>query len=304
MSTPTKTSALLSIGDLADATGVPVETLRMWERRYGHPASMRLPSGHRRYAMDQVRWVRRVAEAVARGIRPSRVMRASADEVDAMIRVECAAPPEAMDGWIAAARALDAAAFAGRLDREAEGRTTVAFVRDVVAPMLGGIGRAWVEGQLDVRHEHFVSHVVADHLRARRARAAASPGGPRVVLATLPEERHALGLEMAATVAADAGANCTLLGADTPIPQTAAAAAEVRADAVALSVSVANGGIAADRIVKQLRDLLPPGVRLFVGGAGTRRPRRAPRGIEYLEDFDAFQRILRGMRHAGEPGRS
>lgn len=47
-------AAALTIGDLAEATGVSTGTLRMWERRHGFPSAERLPSGHRRYSRAQV----------------------------------------------------------------------------------------------------------------------------------------------------------------------------------------------------------------------------------------------------------
>jgi DICT domain-containing protein len=39
----------LSIGELAERTGVPAPTLRSWELRYGVPRPRRLAGGHRRY---------------------------------------------------------------------------------------------------------------------------------------------------------------------------------------------------------------------------------------------------------------
>jgi len=44
----------LSIGDVADRTGVSPATLRTWEARYGFPTSLRLAGGHRRYAPSTV----------------------------------------------------------------------------------------------------------------------------------------------------------------------------------------------------------------------------------------------------------
>jgi DNA-binding transcriptional MerR regulator len=41
--------AVLSIGEVANRTGVPVPTLRVWERRFAFPSPERQPSGHRRY---------------------------------------------------------------------------------------------------------------------------------------------------------------------------------------------------------------------------------------------------------------
>src|SRR5689334_927545 len=58
----------LSIGDVVDATGVGQATLRAWERRYGFPAPRRQPSGHRRYARDDVERILRVVDERERGI--------------------------------------------------------------------------------------------------------------------------------------------------------------------------------------------------------------------------------------------
>jgi len=58
----------LTIGQLAERTGVPVGTLRMWERRHGFPSPERLPSGHRRYPESSIEDVRRVANERAAGM--------------------------------------------------------------------------------------------------------------------------------------------------------------------------------------------------------------------------------------------
>lgn len=44
----------LSIGDLAHRTGVPISTLRSWEKRYGFLQPDRRAGGHRRYSEDDV----------------------------------------------------------------------------------------------------------------------------------------------------------------------------------------------------------------------------------------------------------
>jgi DNA-binding transcriptional MerR regulator len=47
-------AAPLSIGDLAERTGLAPATLRMWETRHGFPVPHRLESGHRRYREEDV----------------------------------------------------------------------------------------------------------------------------------------------------------------------------------------------------------------------------------------------------------
>lgn len=61
--------ARLSIGDLAEQTGVSPATLRMWEQRHGFPVPQRLDSGHRRYLETDVDAVRRVLESRDAGTR-------------------------------------------------------------------------------------------------------------------------------------------------------------------------------------------------------------------------------------------
>jgi len=57
---PTSSTASLTIGDLAQRTGLAPATLRMWESRHGFPRAERRASGHRRYADSDVEPVRQV----------------------------------------------------------------------------------------------------------------------------------------------------------------------------------------------------------------------------------------------------
>jgi DICT domain-containing protein len=61
--------AALTIGDLADRTGLSPAVLRMWEARHGFPEPRRLASGHRRYTEADVELVHQVLQRRAAGIR-------------------------------------------------------------------------------------------------------------------------------------------------------------------------------------------------------------------------------------------
>lgn len=58
----------LSIGDVVRATGLTEATLRAWERRFDFPQPQREPSGHRRYAAEEVERILRVVAERERGI--------------------------------------------------------------------------------------------------------------------------------------------------------------------------------------------------------------------------------------------
>ena len=76
---------LLSIGALSAATGIPIPTIRSWERRYGFPAADRKPSGHRVYPLDTVPRLRRIAEAIRRGHRAAEALTASEATLTALL---------------------------------------------------------------------------------------------------------------------------------------------------------------------------------------------------------------------------
>lgn len=62
-------SPLLTIGDLAERTGLSPATLRMWEQRHGFPVPQRLESGHRRYVEADVEAVTDVVRRRDAGVR-------------------------------------------------------------------------------------------------------------------------------------------------------------------------------------------------------------------------------------------
>jgi DNA-binding transcriptional MerR regulator len=301
---PPEAEGLLSIGDLADAAGIAPNTIRAWERRYGRPQAVRLPSGHRRYTPADVRWLRRMAEALARGHRPSEVVGLPERELDDLLAPRPAPGRETrtLGKWLRWLREGRLADLRRELAREAEVRGPRAFLRERLAPLLGAVGRAWADGEIAIRHEHALTEIVEDLLRAMRDRLPAPRGRPAVVLATLPGEQHGLGLQMAALECARCGVTAHLLGPDVPLAEIAAATAEAGAAAVLLSVSLATGGVETDRLLADLRGRLPADVPVLVGGAGARGIRRGPRGIQYAETFDDLERWLEGLGRRGEGG--
>ncbi len=292
--TDPSTEDLLSIGDLAEAAGVSPDTLRMWERRYGRPEPVRLPSGHRRYTRDQVRWLRRVAEALSMGHRPGTVVRASEDELERLLA------PRPKEGDSADIKALLGHVLDltnGDLDKAlrtaATDRSVREFLDDVAGPLLVAIGREWADGRLQVRHEHHASQVLEDVLRWLRGTIEVNRDGPLLLHCTLSGEIHGLGVQLAAVASLLGGGRASILGADTPNEEIQAAVEESGADGVIISVSLATGGIETDRHVAALRKMLPDSVDLVIGGRGARGIRRGPRGVVYVDSLGDLEDWVR-----------
>ena len=58
---------LLSIGEVSAILGIPVPTLRSWERRYGFPQPVRTEGGHRRYSDAHLAQLRRIRDGINPG---------------------------------------------------------------------------------------------------------------------------------------------------------------------------------------------------------------------------------------------
>ena len=291
----------LSIGALSRATGIPAETLRTWERRYGSPKPTRKPSGHRLYPAVSVERLRRVVRLLTQGHRPADVLNLSVPQLDSLLllndrgaRSRDVAPAEAagdaevariQEALIRAARGFDRESLMHGL-RAAWGRLgPLRFLEDVAGPFMAGVGNDWESGRMEIRHEHFASGCLSDFLREIREPFEREARGARVAAALLPGDTHEGGLLMTCAILSVHGYRVIYLGADMPIEQVAATVASGGADVVAISVSASVSSARAERDVRALRRALPKRVPIWMGGAGAPE---APRGVERFPTLTAL----------------
>ncbi len=303
------TGGLLSIGTLAASTGIPADTIRTWERRYGFPRAERKPSGHRVYSVTTVPRLRRVAQAIAQGHRPAQVLSASEEDLNQLLaagilrgipdlapataasrRPDADVSAESTD-LLAAVRTFDAESLKRRFHQEWARLGPLEFLERRASPFLSALGDAWAKGSLEIRHEHFGSGLLGDFLRTTRQPLEERATGPMVALATLTGELHGLGLQMTALVFSLAGWQTLLLGVDTPSEQIVSLAKEASLAGVAIScVQPRANGTSAP--LRALRRRLPRHIPLLVGGAAAPVSSQEP-GIILLPDLKALELWLR-----------
>lgn len=300
---PARNLPRLTIGALARATGIPPETLRTWERRYGSPCSVRLPSGHRRYGVEWVPRLLRIRDALRSGHAPSTVV--PLDDASLALLLDAAAPGddpapagtgvqapprsegagESVSRWLAAVRSGESAAMDAGLRREWDRLTPQDFLTLRAGPLLREVGRRWRAGRLSIVEEHQISAIVENFLAERWRERSRTADGAVFAFATPTDEPHTLGLHQAALVSAIAGCRVAFLGGDLPPEEIARGAVAVDACAVVLSFAERWGASDDPRTsTGRVRALLPAKVDLAVGGAG------APfmPGATRFEDFATF----------------
>jgi methylmalonyl-CoA mutase cobalamin-binding subunit len=212
------------------------------------------------------------------------------------LSVDTPGDPWADTAWVSAIRRLDANRLAYIMAGELASLGLVPFLEQRLAPLLKWVGEEWRRGELEIYQEHFFSQCVSSFLGGQWRRLSDLATGPRVIMLTLPGDRHELGLHMAAAVLASLGARLIFLGVDTPIGEVANVCRSNVVQAVAVSISSQVDPERAISDIRALRGSLPMRAKLLIGGSG------APQNIAGVQSIKQFGELATWCR--GEWGTS
>lgn len=294
-------------------TGLPVDTLRAWERRYKVVTPERSSRG-RLYGNADVRRLNQLRAAVALGYAIGEAAAVSEAELQALIAREQPAPAEPpatvpdkgrIDGLIGAAVALDSTGLDEELGRLATLLSPAEFVHQVVVPLMSEAGERWHAGTLQAAQEHLVTGCIRN-LLGTMVRLNRSGGAQRGILATTPAgELHELGVLAGAMLAGARGFPVAYLGPNLPAGQILFAADRIRPQVILLGMTTPNPAPSAGETVCAVASALPPETELWLGGPGVQGlslPEQAR--IVRLADFPALERNLARLHANAAPARS
>jgi DNA-binding transcriptional MerR regulator len=255
------TEELVQIGDLARRTGVSVDVLRAWERRYGLLRPRRSAGGFRLYSSRDEDTVRAMLAQIDRGFPPAQAAKLALARPALPASRTAAGRPAAFgaDGPLPLARADLFAALTGfhgsrahqLIDGLFAGFTVDAVLSEVILPCLADLGDGWERGAVTVAQEHFASNLLRERLLGL-ARPWDRGNGPRAILACPPDERHDIALICFGIVLGRSGWRITFLGADTPVSTVAEAADALEPNLVVIA-SIMDGRLAA--VAPAIREL-------------------------------------------------
>jgi len=287
---------------VARLTGIPIDTLRAWERRYRAVEPGRDDRG-RLYAEPDVQKLKLLRRLVERGHAIGRI--ANMHEAELSNLLEAALEPRDRDGK---ADTIDLGALLdaidrydlGAMDRQLGKLTAVLSARElvhqVVLPLMREVGDGWERGELTIAQEHLATGAVRGLLGSLVRVQSPRDGRAGVIFATPPGERHEIGILAAAMLGAAAGLGVVYLGADLPPGDVVEAARRTGARAVVLGMTTGVGPVPMET-ARQIALAVPRGVEVFVGGQATNGPDDGWRdaGVTVLRDFDALEIAYRGM---------
>ena len=198
------------ISAISEQLGIPVPTIRSWERRYGFPAPDRTRGRHRRYTLEEIEQLRDVRDRITRGERTG--------EAIAAVRIAEVGPPERnayLEVFAQAADRLDADLLHDTLRRAADALGPDRAITEIALPGMRAVGSRWKAGLTDIANEHAVSQVAHRWLGSMAADAPPPYRRPSILLTGAPGERHTIGLEAFGVVLARRG--WTIAAARAPI---------------------------------------------------------------------------------------
>jgi len=290
----------MSIGTLASRTGISVDKLRIWERRYGSPKPVRLPSGHRRYPVSEAIRLRKAALAIEQGFPARIVAPASVGKLNELLglntRDDKKIPEwdledistfrnEKISEWVKAVEEYDEGFLLSEFEaiwRELGAQT---FILDMAVPLLWKIGELWADGKLTISHEHYISEMLCDYMASKWRLENKNKHATRFLLASLPGDQHRLGLQMVANIIAMSGGKVIYLGPQTPSREILRAIEQFSPEVLCISISSIVDERQVIQTLEELRLYVPDHVKMIIGGKGAPPP---PTGVTRIYDLREF----------------
>lgn len=297
----------LTITAVERETGIGKDTLRVWEKRYGFPQPLRDLSDDRRYPLEQVQRLKHIRRLLDTGHRPGKIVPLSEEELDLLLdksnylsKTENQNPTiiDHLEPMLRSIETHKGAELRYDLQRALMQQGVAGFIQHVVAPLTTAVGEAWAQGRFEVFEEHLYTEVVTNLLRSNleTLRHASAPQAPRVLLTTVPQELHGLGLLMVESLLALEGCTCISLGTQTPLSDIVQAAAAYEAHVVALSFTNVHSAAAVHNTLRDLRHALPDATDIWVGGSCSALYQKPLPGITALQGLKELPSLVANWR--------
>ncbi len=258
-------------------TGVPADTFRAWERRYGLPMPSRTAGNQRLYSERDVAIIAWLRDQTRDGLTISQAValfRTEDDQPSASTTREGGPRPSDLEAQCRrsqnGARQDRLAAYrdevigalvtfdAARADRAVEEALALLPLEDVCLYVLQAglveIGERWLRGDVSISSEHYASHFVMRKIGTLFNLSRPEVGRGPLLAACVEGELHEVGLLLTCLFLSRRGYRIVYLGANLPIDDLLDATNRTKPALVLLSASTHQGAehlIAASRLLSR-----------------------------------------------------
>jgi MerR family transcriptional regulator, light-induced transcriptional regulator len=257
---PFSTQPVFNTKAVARETGVPPDTFRAWERRYGLPRPQRTEGGHRLYSDRDIAIIRWLRDRTAEGMNISQAVQLLKRAVESGSNTaEAEARPldRLCEDLVVALTNFDTP-YAERLISEAFALYPFETVLiELIQPAMVEIGERWHRSQINVATEHFATQFVRRKLAGLLNVFEGSAQRATIVLGCAPDELHDLGILMIALFLARRGWHIVYLGAQVPLNDLIETVQTLKPALVCMSASSFETAAQLGEAGRALRDAAP-----------------------------------------------
>ena len=288
---------------VAKLTGLSLDTLRAWERRYQAVVPERSERG-RQYGAEDIDRLLLLGKLVERGhaiggiaALPNQELKKLLAPQPSLAIQETPPPQDLILPVLSAIENFDSARAADELGRLAASLSPRDLVYQLTVPLMREVGIRWHNGTLAIAQEHLVSQMLRNLLGSMVRLFHPSSASVRMILATPVGEPHEFGILASAMLAAMAGIEPIYLGPDLPAHEIAEAARRSGARVILLGITVSKESTTAE--VRALAAAMPEAGELWLGGAhaGDLDLANLCRKTAFLKDLPAFEVECQRWRH-------
>lgn len=258
-------------------SGLTAHVIRIWERRYNALSPSRTCTNRRMYCDEAILRLKLLRTLTEAGHRIGSVARLCTSELEDLVNrlttpVTTVPEPaleqagEFVEAAMAASKKYDSDMLLCVLLKARRKLGQRGMLHQVICPLIMKIGDEWRQGSLRPSHEHIATAVIRELLLTPVPGSVTPPDAPELIVATPAGEVHELGALIITASARDLGWHVTYLGTNLPVEEIAACAIARQARAVALSVVYPEKCPSVEAKLRRMRELLPPGMTLIVGG--------------------------------------
>lgn len=313
---PPDEEALYPMRLVTRLTGVPANTVRVWERRYKAVVPRRTDGNARRYSGRDVRKLQMLRDLTATGYRIRDVASRSNEELEALLGSgeqgqTTAGTPATQDtlapeyarlrtNYMATIERLDVRRGFETLALAATMLSPSTFVHELVIPLVQETGRRWVTGTFSVAHEHVVSAQLRSLLPRMQQMSTPLASARRIFCAAPEGHLHEFGILIGAFMAASRGFDVVYLGPNMPEDDLLAAMQASASDLLLVSLPwepPERELIAVQGALSRLAE----SVEVWVGCPADHRLVNQLAGARFFhryEDLDAALLHLAGQQHS------
>jgi MerR family transcriptional regulator, light-induced transcriptional regulator len=259
---------------VAQITGLSLDTLRAWERRYKAVVPERSHRG-RQYGAEHIERLLLLGRLVEKGHAIGGIASLSDEGLQKLLNDQPRRPvsqisPDAstmIAPILAAIEEFDMEVASQEMSRLAAMLAPRDLVYQVMVPLMHEVGVRWHEGKLAIAQQHLVSQMLRDLLGSIIRLFRPSGSKVRMVFATPAGESHEFGIQAASALASMMGIEPVYLGTNLPAAEIAQAAQRTAAQVIVLGITLPSESTAAE--ISSVAAAMPATTELWLGGGGS-----------------------------------